>query len=290
VSEEESSGVQASVVMPVRNAATSVEEQLSALAQQTFDQPWELIVVDDGSTDSTGEIVSQWAGRFANFQVVSSAESHGVAHARNKGTRVARGRLIAYCDGDDVVSAQWLTGLVSALEDNDIATGPRDLSKLNPESLYRWRRGTGWDLPRWRGYLAEVSGSNMGVRRDAFDTVGGFDEALLLGADTDFGWRIQLGGGTVGFSQIAVVHYRMRRGWSYFRRYVGWGALQPAAYLRFRNRGMQRQLGRGVLRLAAVAISAPLVFTSKYRYRWLTSAGIEIGCLAGSIRHRVLYL
>src|ERR1700722_4336485 len=97
--------VDISVVMPVRDAAALIEEQLRALADQEIDRPWELIVVNDGSTDATDEILEKWVGGFPGLQVVTLVESRGVAHARNVGTAAATGSLIAYCDGDDVVSA-----------------------------------------------------------------------------------------------------------------------------------------------------------------------------------------
>jgi glycosyltransferase involved in cell wall biosynthesis len=282
----------ASVVMPARNAAATIAEQMGALAEQTFDEDWELIVVDDASTDATAEIAAEWSDKFQTLRILRCARPEGAAHARNKGTRAARGRFLAYCDADDVVSQRWLAGLVSVLSDseNSIASGPRDLSKLNSKRLYSWRKASMIHPGHEKGYLAEVSASNMAVRREAFDLVGGFDESLVTGEDCDFAWRIQLAGGAVGSTADAVVHYRLRHGWSYLGRYFQFGLGHVQQYVRFGPSGMPRSPCRGLLRVVAVALTAPAVLVPSYRYRWMSAAGIALGRLAGSIRLRVLYL
>jgi glycosyltransferase involved in cell wall biosynthesis len=280
----------ASVVMPAHNAADTIEAQLGALAGQAFDGHWELIVVDDGSIDATAEITSRWTDRFEALRVLRSANAGGAAQARNKGTRAARAPLVAYCDADDVVSPRWLAGLVSALSENAVVSGPRELSKLNSRRLYSWRESQVVPLGYDKGYLAEVSAANMAVRREAFDLVGGFDESLRTGEDCDFGWRIQLAGGLVGSSADAVVHYRLRRGWSYLRRYFELGLGHVEQYVRFGPTGMPRAPGRGLLRLLEVALTAPAILVPEYRYRWMRAAGIAAGRLTGSMRRRVVYL
>jgi glycosyltransferase involved in cell wall biosynthesis len=280
----------ASVVLPARNAAATIAEQLGALARQTFDEPWELIVVDDASADTTADIASEWSDRFESSRILMCERSEGVASARNKGTRASRARFVAYCDADDVVSPDWLAALVSVLSENEIATGPRDLSKLNSNRLYSGRKNSVIRPGCEKGYLAEVCGANMAVRREAFELVGGFDEALDIGQDCDFAWRVQLAGGLVGTSEDAVVHYRLRRGWSYLVRYFEFGRAHVDQYVRFGPTGMPRAPGRGVLRLLAVVLSAPVVLVPEYRYRWMTAAGISLGRLVGSVRRRVLYL
>lgn len=168
--------------------------------------------------------------------------------------------------------------------------GVRDFTALNPRHVYAWRNFDAHGTPRLAGYLAEVSGGNMAVQRQAFDRVGGFDEAMLIGQDIDFAWRVQLSGGTVGFSATSVVHYRFRLGWRYFSRYVQYGHAQTDHYDRFRSMGMPRHPWSGMARLFLAVVSWPLVLYRPMRYRWLTSAGVSVGRLLGSIRHRSLYL
>jgi len=279
-----------SVVIPARDAAATIGEQLCALAAQTFDGAWEVIVVDDASTDGTAQVAATWADRLPSIRVLTSVEARGVSSARNIGTKAARADLVAYCDADDVVSTRWLAGLAFALNKNSLATGPIDLSRLNPPGLYAWPRVSEWqELPRWMGYLNTVMGANMAVRRKTFDLVGGFDETLANGEDNDFAFNVQLAGGTVGFAPDAVVHYRMRRGWSYFRRHFDYGSGQVELYRRFRRRGMPSRRLRGLVWLAGAGLTAPLVLIPRFRYWWMAGAGSALGRLAGSVYHRVLY-
>ncbi|HUC36957.1 MAG TPA: glycosyltransferase family A protein [Acidimicrobiales bacterium] len=281
-----------SVVIPARDAAATIGYQLDALAGQSFDGAWEVIVVDDGSSDGTAEAAGQWADRLPSLRVVSSTESRGRSGALNLGTRAALGRRIAYCDADDVVSPSWLSSIVGALRDHEVATGPIDLALLNAPEIYRWRGRTGWQrLPDWLGFLPTALSCNLGMRRDLFDRLGGFDPKLAFGQDFDFVWRAQLDGATLGFAPAAVVHWRSRiEPFGYFKAHVRYGMADVQHFSSFAARGMPRRLGAGLVRIAAVFPATPLLLLPNQRYRFLAGAGIAVGHLLGSIRERVLYL
>lgn len=282
--------IDVSVVIPARDAAATLGEQLNALAVQTFEGSWEVIVVDDGSRDDTAEIAQCWEDRFPLLTVLSSAEPRGSSHARNLGTRAARGRLIAYCDADDVVSDRWVAGLVSALSNSELATGPVNHSKLNPPRVHAMHPQQKLPWREWNGYLAPVIGANMAVRREAFDLIGGFDETLACCEDWDFAFRVQLAGGTLGFCLDAVVHRRLRVGWAYFRRQFEYGIGHVEIYCRFRHRGLHRGLRPGAKRLVKALLGAPFAVFPQYRYRWIRLAGQELGRLKGSVAARTLFL
>jgi glycosyltransferase involved in cell wall biosynthesis len=283
-----------SIVIPARNTSGNIGEQLAALASQNFDGIWEVIVVNDGSTDDTIAVAQLWRDKLPSLRVLSTG-GRGRAHARNVGTLAAHGRLIAYCDSDDVVSGRWLSGLTSALKDHAIATGPMEATMLNShvktERLYEWYWPDGDErVPNWRGYLAPVNGGNMGVRRDMFDAIGGFDVTFPNGHDYDFAFRVQLAGGTVGFSSDALVHVRLRKGWAFLRRQFQQGKGHVALYRRFRERGMSRELRQGIVWLAASVVRSPTVLVPRCRYLWIAAAGGAAGRLVGSVRQRVLFL
>ncbi|MGH9029577.1 MAG: glycosyltransferase [Acidimicrobiales bacterium] len=289
MTEDAGTPIDVSVVIPARNATPTIGEQLDALEGQTFSGSWEVIVVDNGSVDGTAETAARWSDRLPSLSILTSAESRGLAC--NTGSHAAKGRLIAYCDADDVVSKRWLADLVPVLERHTLATGPIDLSSLNPPKLYTWRRKPGWQqLPRWMGFLVPVMGCNMGVRKEGFARVGGFDTTMSRGEDFDFAWRIQLAGGTVGFAADAVVHRRLRRGWPYFRSSVHYGVSDVELFLRFNEHGMRRRPVRGAARLGAAALGTPLILIPRYRYAWMGLAGVEAGRLKGSFSARTLFL
>ena len=277
--------------MPVRNGAATIEAQLAALSAQTFRRPWEVVVVNDASTDDTAAIAMLWINKVPRLSILSLVESRGESHARNVGTRASRGPLVAYCDADDVVSEKWLENIVQPLSQHAMATGPIDLSQLNPIGRYSWRRASRIaELPRWMGFLAPVVGCNMAVRRETFDLMGGFDELLVSGQDYDFAFRVQLAGESIGFAPHALVHQRLRAGWSYFRRSFEYGLGHVELYRRFRDKGLRPQRIRGAARLVGAGLGAPLALVPKYRYGWLLLAGMELGRLKGSTIARMLFL
>jgi glycosyltransferase involved in cell wall biosynthesis len=284
--------IQATVVLPARNASETLDGQLEALAGQTFDAAWEVIVVDDASTDDTAAAANRWSDRLPNLEVLSLSEHRGCGGAKNLGARRARGELVCFCDADDVVAPSWLDGLVTSLAEHDLVTGPWETSTLNPRHPRAGRnRSPRARLPRrWHGYLIPVVGANMGVRRVTFESVGGFEEQIRNGEDFDFAFRVQLAGGHVGFSPQALVHYRLRRGWPYLRRHFEYGLAHVELYCRFRDLGLRRNAPKGLLRFAAALFASPLVLVPRYRYQWMGLAGVELGRMVGSMRARTLFL
>lgn len=100
-----------SIVIPAYNAAATVGRCLDSLLAQTY-RDFELIVVDDGSTDGTAQIISTYAERDSRIRLIRQ-ENAGVSAARNVGLYAARGDLIAFTDSDDAVSPEFLEALLS---------------------------------------------------------------------------------------------------------------------------------------------------------------------------------
>lgn len=105
--------VRVSVILPVYNGAEFVEEAINSVLAQTMPD-FELIVVDDGSTDHTCQIVSRLADRDHRIKLHSYGENHGLSYALNFGTRVATGEWVAVIDADDLFSRERLDVLLKA--------------------------------------------------------------------------------------------------------------------------------------------------------------------------------
>lgn len=284
----------ASVIIPVRNGAPTVGEQLDALSRQTFRGEWEVIVCDNGSTDGTATVVARWQGRLPNLRWVDASDRPGAGHARNVGAGFAKGRILAFCDADDVAASTWLERLVATAENADLVAGRIDSETLNDAQSRRWRPPVpDQSPPVSHGFLPYAFGANLAVRADVFARLGGFREHYPLGEDVEFTWRGQLAGMSMVFAADATMHYRYRPGLApLLRQYIGYGTIGPLLFRDFRDVGMppspwRRAVGPWVGLLARLPLA--LVDRDK-RGDVLRRIAFRLGRVLGSARARVVYL
>jgi glycosyltransferase involved in cell wall biosynthesis len=275
-----------SVVVPVRNGMPWVEHQLRALAAQQIEVDWEVVVADNGSDDGTRSFVQGWSERYPRIHLVDASARRGAGAARNIGVRAARGRLLAFCDADDVVRPGWLASMSAALADADLVAGVFDFSALDgdPKSI---------PVPaatRQLGFLPFALGANLAVRRDVFEAEHGFCEELSPEEDVDLCWRLQLAGYRFAVAADATVEKRERTGvrpmfqaaWSY-------GRCGPRLYGRYRADGMRRDLRGAAKAWVWLVVASPGLVNPPRRRQWVRTFGIRAGRLAGSVHQRVFF-
>lgn len=281
-----------SVVVPARDVAPWVEPFLTAMAAQDPGRRWELIVVDHGSTDGTVAAVERWRDRLDHLRVLDARDAGTIAGARNAGAAAAHGSLLAFTDADDVVSPGWLRALADGLLESDLVSGPIDVTALNPPGSFPWAVDADGGLPVAFGLWPFASSSNLGVRRRAFEELGGFDATLPRSADVDFSWRARLAGLSLEAVPDAIVHRRLRGEWrALFRQHLAYGVSAAALYGRYRGRGMPRASVAEVAReLGFLVIRLPRLRDPSFRRFWAVVAGRRVGRAVGSLRWRVLYL
>lgn len=198
-----------SVIIPMYNGGELIHEQLDTLAAQQTDLEWEVVVGDNRSTDGSPDAVRARAKDFpVPLRVVDAFRVAGAGHARNEAARVARGRVLAMCDADDLVAVDWVEQAFQAVEDEApmaaglvrIMTEPfqEDGPLLNPGILHG------------RGALS----GNMAVLRDVFIAVGGFDESLPPYGmeDSNLSARVLHAGHAITPAPEMVVYFRPTRG------------------------------------------------------------------------------
>jgi glycosyltransferase involved in cell wall biosynthesis len=257
---------------------------------QQCDEPWEVVVADNGSTDESRSVVEKWADRAQTFRLVDAAKTIGPGAARNAGARAAKGELLAFCDADDVVQPGWLAGHVAALANADFVGGAYDFWSLNglvapnppipsvPSAISQY------------GFLPAAMSSNLAIRRYVFEEVGGFAEDLLTGEDIDLSWRLQLRGHCCVVSTVAVVAKRDRRGLvAVFNRFAAYGRSGPVLFCRFRADGLRRDVLLAAKTWAWLALSAPKLVQPQFRARWASIAGWRAGRLLESLRLGVFF-
>jgi GT2 family glycosyltransferase len=214
-----------SVVCCSYNGEPTIRDTLEGLAHLDYPR-YEVIVVDDGSTDATAEIARGYGAR------VISTPNQGLSAARNVGMRAASGEIVAYIDDDAYPDPGWLTFLVRTFREGGFCgVGGPNL------------------LPREDGPLAEcvanapggpchvllsdreaehIPGCNMAFQRTWLERIGGFDSQFRsAGDDVDLCWRLQELGGRIGFHPAAIVwHHRRSSLRRYWKQQVGYGTAE----------------------------------------------------------------
>jgi glycosyltransferase involved in cell wall biosynthesis len=288
--------VDLSVVIAARNAADTIGAQLESLTRQDWEGRWEVIVVDNGSSDETEAVVASFADRLPQLRVVSANTHYRIPYARNRGVEVARGSFIAFCDADDEVSPGWLTAIAAGLEGYVAVATPRDHDRLNEPWVRDSRDPPTPDglHPNWYPpYLPHTGGGGMGVRREAHEAIGGFDESLFACEDNDYCFRLQLRGFELGHVEGAVYHYRFKDDIGAIFRQAYWYSEQNARVQRMYRTDdsrIPRRWAWPVKNWPTLLAALPGAVRKGGRARLAWMVGWELGRLRGSIRYRIFAL
>ena len=222
-----------SIIVCSYNGGPTLAACLNSLRKLNY-PAYEVILVDDGSTDDTAYIAAQ----FPEVRYIHQ-RNHGLSHARNTGAVAAKGEVLAYTDSDCMADGDWLYYLVSTLVSGDYAGvgGPN----ITPPAQ-NWIQACVAAAPGGPSHvlltdtIAEhIPGCNMAFYRWAFDAMGGFDpEYRKAGDDVDFCWRIQQAGWVIAFSPAAIVwHYRRFTLRAFLKQQDGYG--EAESLLRFKH-------------------------------------------------------
>ncbi len=223
----------ASVVVCSYNGAKTLDRCLTSLKEINYPN-YEVILVDDGSTDNTQEIAASH-----NWVKNVRQENKGLSFARNVGAHASCGDVIVYTDSDCMADPDWLYYLMGTLLSGDYAGvgGPN----ISPPAE-NWVQACVSAAPGGPNHVLltdvvaeHIPGCNMAFHRWAFDQVGGFDpEYRKAGDDVDFCWRLQQSGGVIAFSPAAIVwHYRRFTLQAFRKQQEGYG--EAESMLRFQH-------------------------------------------------------
>ncbi len=219
-----------SVIVPVRNGAGSLAQLLSSIAAQTLAREcYELIVVDNDSSDATPQIAADHGAVVVHEPVANRSR------ARNRGARAASSDLYAFTDADCVADPQWLESLLAAADLAPLVAGEvRLLTSGQPNAVERleslWRFGQ----ESWVTEQGWAATANLLVAAEAFGALGGFDPAWRhIAEDADFCLRARDAGYRLAFCAGAVVEHRAERElWPMLRRFFHHGYSSNQAFHR----------------------------------------------------------
>jgi O-antigen biosynthesis protein len=222
-----------SVIVCSYNGGRTLAACLKSLGKLNYPD-YEVILVDDGSTDDTPYIAAQ----FPSIRYIRQT-NHGLSHARNTGAAAAKGEVLAYTDSDCMADVDWLYYLIGTLVSGEYAGvgGPN----VTPPAQ-NWIQACVAAAPGGPSHvlltdtIAEhIPGCNMAFYRWAFENIGGFDpEYRKAGDDVDFCWRLQQAGCVIAFSPTAIVwHYRRFTLGAFLKQQDGYG--EAESLLRFKH-------------------------------------------------------
>lgn len=202
-----------SICVPCHNAASYIEAALDSVLAQTWTN-LEIIVVNDGSTDGSAEILESYKDR--GVRVIHET-CGSAAKARNRGVLEATGDYIKFFDADDLMSTEMiekqvarLNGRTDAVASSEWGRFRGDLStfKSNPQSVWRDMESTDWLVEAWRDARPMMQPGMFLIPKKILDKSGGWDEELTLIDDFEFFARVLCHSKEVLFTPEAILYYR----------------------------------------------------------------------------------
>lgn len=211
-----------SIIIANYNGKKWLKDCLGSLTSQKFNKPFEIILVDDASTDGSAEYVKK---NFPQVQVITLHEEKGYTGANNIGVEYARGDYVIFVNPDTRVEKDWLKELVKTIESNSRVGAAQSKLLFLDEPKHIQSAGNFIDFygnVYIRGIMEEdkgqfdkndvisyASGCALIIRRDFFRKIGMFDPAYFVySEDADLSWRIWLAGYKVMFACKSVVYHK----------------------------------------------------------------------------------
>src|SRR5688572_4208519 len=211
-----------SVIVCTFNGGRTLSECLESLLRLDYAN-YEVIVVNDGSTDNTAKIASSYG-----FRVITT-ENRGLSSARNTGLNAATGEIVAYIDDDAYPDSHWLRYLASAFTNTiHVGVGGPNIAPADDGPIAECvahSPGNPVHILLSDTEAEHIPGCNMAFRKTALEAIGGFDTQFrIAGDDVDVCWRLQQKGWTLGYSPGAMVwHHRRNSIRAYWKQQHNYG-------------------------------------------------------------------
>jgi len=293
-----------SIVIPCFNEAENIGKCIDSIRRQQYNGEFEIIAVDNGSTDDTAKIIKN------KGIILKYAERKGPAPAKNEGIKKAKGNIIAFIDGDCIATKDWLKNIVSGFENSDVGCVAGSIKAMEDDNLSPLER-----FLIKKGHLSQAqhiensflpfaATANAAYRKEVFDKIGLFDQELLIGEDADLSWRMQL------FTNYklryvpdaAVFHPYESRPNELFRqkrRHAYGSVMLYKKYKKYRQEEEKSlkqiyweymSIARRWVKLLIYKLQRNTGTCAINEYQLILETAQKVGLIQGSLRHRVWYV
>lgn len=181
-----------SVIIPAYNAQLYLAEALQSILKQTYED-FEVIILDDASTDGTLVIANHFRLEDSRIQVISNETNLHIAGNRNKGIALAKGKYIIWQDADDISLPSRIEKLVNLMESDELlgiaGSNLQVFDETGDKEVRTYATGDA-DLRKNLFKYSPVAQPAAIVRKECFDVVGGYNESYLSAEDLDMAFRI----------------------------------------------------------------------------------------------------
>ncbi|WP_428484379.1 glycosyltransferase family 2 protein [Rhodopila sp.] len=235
------------LVIPAFNVAAWLGDAIRSVLNQAF-QDWSLVVVDDGSTDATADVVASFPD--PRIHLIRQANA-GVSAARNRGLAHLNAEAILFLDADDWLAPDALAILSDTLKNARCAVAAvSGYARTNADGSFRCYNPPPSGL-LLRSLLVRnlfANGGHLLIRRQAIDACGGFNTALSYGEDWEYWTRLALLGEFVSVkSREPLLFVRQRAGSAYMTMAFDWGRFLASMDAVFGNEGIAARIGQARL-------------------------------------------
>ena len=294
-----------SVVIPAYNEGNNILACVNSLKGQSFPKgDYEIIVVDNNSTDNTLELIKK-------LGVVYTVEyKKGPAAAKNAGIPLANGNIIAFIDGDCIATKEWLKNIVSGFEKSNVGCVAGGITAMEDDNLsplenFLIKKGHLSQAQHIENpFLPFAATANAAYQKEVFDKVGLFDAKLLIGEDADLSWRMQLFTNykVRYIPEAAVFHPYESKPKELFRqkrRHAYGSVMLYKKYRKYRQKEVKdlkqtyweyRSIINRWIKLLLYKLQRNTGACPINEYQLILETAQKVGLIQGSLRHRVWYV
>ncbi|MGV3016620.1 glycosyltransferase family 2 protein [Rothia sp. 88186D007BW] len=290
-----------SIIIPCYNSAKTLDMQLESLSRQINAEPFEVVVVDNCSTDDTQKVALKWM-YILDLRIVEALKHQGVSYARNRGISLAKGDKLIFLDADDVVPPEYVSYCQRSLEEYPLCVmgfDPVDdlefsaglqhvLSLISHKSLEYRPPLPGEEDPNW----PILPGGSFGARRSVMFDMGGFDISTEPGAeDNDLAFRLLEAGYDLRVQRSTTIAYRIStkpRPLSLYYRRAKSTALLAERYKKW-SYGPFASHSPLLAIVKTLASGVRIIVMNPSRIKsWTPRLATDIGIMSGWINYRLL--